>query len=65
MKKEILWQKITSKNQRFKTEGARFTARGLRKFFDQAYDKGREQGMKEGMEHEPPDFGRIFGGVLK
>lgn len=50
MKKLELWAIYCSRNPSFADDSARFTitGRGLRKMFEQAYDKGHEQGVANG-----------------
>ena len=74
MNKDELWEIYTRKNPRFKSEGARFTASGLKKFFDQTWDTAHSQGVKNGKvlgaqeerKRRDPlgDFLKNFGGVV-
>lgn len=49
MKKEELWAKYVAKNPQFEGDGnVTLSARGLRKFFEQAYDQGHAQGIGNG-----------------
>lgn len=59
MNKEELWARYVKKNPTFVTEGARFTATGLRKFFDQTYDQGLAAGGKTA------DFGSVFQELMR
>lgn len=69
MKKETLWEIYVKKNPTFEGEGNVTLSRsGLKKMFDQAYDKGHEQGVANGralaaLERPKDDsvFGKIFG----
>jgi hypothetical protein len=38
MTKESAWRAICRRNPRFEVDGAHFTARGLRQFFDRVWD---------------------------
>lgn len=48
MDKERLWKIYVDRNPCFLTDGASFTAAGLRKFFDQTWDAGHDQGIANG-----------------
>ena len=49
MTKEQLWEKYVAKNPAFGREGnVTLSAKGLKKFFDQVYDKGHERGVRNG-----------------
>jgi len=49
MTKEQLWKIYVDKNPKFLTDGANLSVAGLRKFFDQTWDAGHAQGLKNGM----------------
>lgn len=70
MTKDKLWEIFVAKNPKFLTEGAAFTAAGVRKFFDQTWDAGHDQGLANGRvlgaeeerKRSPKDlFSGIFG----
>lgn len=69
MTKHDLWQRYLARNPKFLTEGAHFTAEGLKKFFDQTYDVAHAEGMDEAMDkfHSassaslPEGFETLFG----
>jgi hypothetical protein len=46
--KDALWQIYTARNPAFLTDGASFTAAGLRKFFEQTWEAAHAQGVKNG-----------------
>lgn len=49
MTKEELWKKYTDRNPQFLgTSPVTMSAAGLRKFFEQTYDRGHEQGVANG-----------------
>jgi len=48
MKKDELWQIYADRNPAFLADGAKFTAKGLRKFFDQTWDIAHKQGVANG-----------------
>lgn len=73
MTRSELWAKFVERNPSFEGEGTvTLSARGLRKMFDQAWDRGeaygRESAQGEAREAFPRDpafdhiFGTIFGG---
>jgi len=61
MKKDALWQAYLDRNPQWKDEKANagITVKGLRKLFDQTYDKGFEQG-KAVVSQLDKAFGSIF-----
>lgn len=68
MTRDELWKIYTKKNPSFEGEGTVTLSRaGLRKMFDQVYEKGHEQGVANGRALEAlkkPDnslFARVFG----
>ena len=76
MKKEQLWEKYCERNPSFKGKGmVAMSAAGLKKFFDQAYDKGHEEGIANGRAMEamakskPSNQGKdpmdIFGDIFR
>jgi ligand-binding SRPBCC domain-containing protein len=48
MKQEDLWAAFVAKNPSFLTNGASFTAAGLKKFFDQTWEHAHRQGVANG-----------------
>lgn len=53
MKKEALWAAYVSKNPSLNGSGnVTLSAAGLRKMFNQTYDKGHEQGYANGKAYE-------------
>lgn len=71
MTKDELWKIYTDKNPKFLTDGATFTAAGLKKFFDTTFDQAHDQGVINGkaltamkQDSRPTggvDLGSIFG----
>lgn len=47
MKREELWKIYIEKNPSFLTDGANFTAKGLRDFFERTFDQGFIEGKKQ------------------
>lgn len=48
MTKDKLWEIYVSRNPKFLTEGAALTPSGLKKFFDQTWEAGHDQGVANG-----------------
>lgn len=48
MTKDTLWEIYTRKNPSFLTDGATFTAAGLKKFFDTTWEQAHSQGVENG-----------------
>ena len=48
LKKERLWERYTQKNPHWLTEGVQLTPAGLKKLFEQTFDKGHELGLANG-----------------
>lgn len=48
MSKGELWAIYVRKNPQFETEGATFTAAGLKKFFDTTWEQAHSQGLENG-----------------
>lgn len=69
MTKDELWKIYTDKNPQFLTDGATFTAGGLKKFFDTTFDQAHDQGVRNGkaieaMKPKDSSFGDMFGGLF-
>ena len=45
MNKEELWLEILNQNRAWSDDGARFTIKGVRKFFDLVYDRAYLRGQ--------------------
>jgi len=48
LQKEELWKQYTAKNPHWITSGANLTPDGLKKLFDQAFDRGHSLGVANG-----------------
>lgn len=70
MQKEEVWAQYIKKNPKFATEGASFTASGLKKFFDVTWEAAHSLGVTNGRAIESSkkkdgsqfDFSKFFGG---
>ena len=48
LRKEQLWQKYIDKNPHWLTDGVKLTPAGLKKLFDQTFDRGHALGFANG-----------------
>ena len=58
MTKDETWRQLTRRNPKFTTDGANFTAKGLRKFFDVVWDCAS---MPETKDETVETLRRMFG----
>lgn len=65
MTQEDLWQHYLNNNPHWQEKGARLTAAGLKKLFDQTWEQGRRvghhQAMGNALANEFGDFSELFG----
>ena len=58
MTKSALWDHIVSRNPGFNSSPVSFSAAGVRKLFDLAYDQGHAEGVVNGRALERDDVNR-------
>lgn len=60
MNRETLWKLYCERNPKFAKEGANFTSKGLRDFFERVYAMGFQEGR--GADHREcrHDFDNVF-----
>lgn len=65
LSRDALWQHYLTKNPHWQEAGARLTADGLKKLFDQTWEQGRRVGHKQavgqGLRSQFGDFSDLFG----
>ena len=65
LSQEALWQHYLNKNPHWKENGAKLTAEGLKKLFDQTWEQGYRVGHKQafgqGLRDQFGDFSELFG----
>ena len=64
MTQEALWQHYLNSNPHWQEEGARLTATGLKKLFDQTWNQGHKvghhQALGKGLADQFGDFSELF-----
>ena len=64
LNRDALWQHYLTKNPHWQEEGARLTAAGLKKLFDQTWEQGHRVGHKQavgqGLRDQFSDFSELF-----
>ena len=65
LSQEALWQHYLTKNPHWQENGAKLTADGLKKLFDQTWEQGYRVGHKQafgqGLRDQFGDFSELFG----
>ena len=65
LSREALWQHYLTKNPHWQENGARLTAAGLKKLFEQTWEQGYRVGHKQafgqGLRDQFGDFSELFG----
>jgi hypothetical protein len=67
MQKDELWKIYTEKNPDFLTGPVKFTAKGLKKFFDQTFEMGAKSVKREKQPNSSPSnnqFGDLMGDLF-